>query len=244
MFQEYATRGQCTPTVLLSSYLPVEDLVRRSSIYIQVPFRAHSRTMPPSTYYLTIICYLLPSYTVSLALNAASNPDSSLTLTQPSRLKPNTTTLTEGKIDCDQTRFGNPPSASCRDAMTLLPQDVRSLFRHIKRSYGPRTQGTWDVNLPSRLISCKSIIEVYLLFVAFNRLTCLLIYTVADGKCIIDYTQTSSPSHVLNGDLLAAGLIIQQECIDKDVPPCTCYSDSSKLELLSHSSFETICHEC
>ncbi|KAM0796842.1 hypothetical protein BDR22DRAFT_892781 [Usnea florida] len=78
--------------------------------------------------------------------------------------------------------------------MALLPRDTTSLFRRIKRSYGPRTQGTWDVNLPSRLIS-------------------------SDGRCIIDYAQTSSPSHVLNGDMLAAGLIIQQECIEKDVPP-------------------------
>lgn len=103
-------------------------------------------------------------------------------------------TLTVGKIDCDETQFGNPPSASCKDAMTLLPQDPYSLILRIKRSYGPRTQGTWDVNLPSRLIS-------------------------SDGKCIIDYAQTSSPSHVTNGDLLAAATIIQQECIDKDVPP-------------------------
>ena len=156
MFQEYATaRGQCTPTVLLSSYLPAKDLVRGSSIHFQVPFRSHFLTMSLSIYYLTIIC-CLPSYAVSLALNAASNSDGSLTLTQPSRLDSNATTLTEGKIDCDQTRFGNPPSASCNDAITLLPRDTHSLFRHIKRSYGPRTQGTWDVNLPSRLISCKS----------------------------------------------------------------------------------------
>ena len=194
--------------------------------------------MLSSAYYLTTICWLLPSYAVSLALNAASNPDGSLTLTQPSSLGPNTTTLTEGKIDCDQNRFGNPPSASCKDAMALLPRNARSLFRHIKRSYGPRTQGTWDVNLPSRLISCKGVIQVYLRFVAFDHSTCLLMYTIADGKCIIDYAQTSSPSHVLNGDLLAAGLIIQQECVDKDVPPCTYHSGSSQLELLSHSIFE------
>ena len=133
-----------------------------------VPFRANPLTMSPSTYYL-IICCLLPPYAVSLALNTAPNPDASLTLAQPSILDLNATTLTEGKIDCDQGRFGNPPSASCRDAMALLPRDARSLFRRIKRSYGPRTQGTWDVNLPSRLISCKSIIEIYLIFIAFDH---------------------------------------------------------------------------
>ena len=193
---------------------------------LHVLFRAHSLTMSPSTYYLTIICCLLPSYAVSLALSAASNPDGSLTLVQPSGLHGNTTTLTGGNIDCDQRRFGNPPSASCLEAMALLPRDASSLFRRIKRSYGPRTQGTWDVNLPSRIISRKSVIQVYLIFVTLDRLTCLLMYTIADGKCIIDYAQTSSPSHVLNGDLLAAGLIIQQECIEKDVPPCTYYANS------------------
>lgn len=52
-------------------------------------------------------------------------------------------------------------------------------------------------------------------------LKCQLISTIADGKCIIDLTQTSFPSHVRYNELIAAGWIIQQECIEKDVTPCT-----------------------
>ena len=35
----------------------------------------------------------------------------------------------------------------------------------------------------------------------------------------MDITQSSSPSHVQYGDLLAAAMIIQQECVEKDLPP-------------------------
>ena len=63
-------------------------------------------------------------------------------------------------------------------------------------------------------------------------------YTIADGRCIIDLAQTTYPSHVWDSDLLAAGELIQQECIDGDVPPCTYHSNSSYKDLFSHSRFE------
>ena len=132
--------------------------------------------MSPLAYYLKI-CSLLPALAVSLALNAPSNSHGSLTLTQPSRhrLPSNTSAITENinikdvlqldpntkknlttqQVDCDESRFGNPPPASCREVFDLFPRDTASIARNIKRSYGPRGWGTWDVNLPSRLISCE-----------------------------------------------------------------------------------------
>lgn len=42
---------------------------------------------------------------------------------------------------------------------------------------------------------------------------------IADGKCIIDYTQTSSPSHIRPADILAAGEIAQEQCVETGPPP-------------------------
>ena len=41
----------------------------------------------------------------------------------------------------------------------------------------------------------------------------------ADGKCIVDYTQTSYPSHVRLGDILGAGEIMQTQCVESGPPP-------------------------
>ena len=45
-----------------------------------------------------------------------------------------------------------------------------------------------------------------------------LIVPVADGKCMIDLSQTSYPSHVNDMNLFAAGTIIQSQCVEKGSP--------------------------
>lgn len=119
-------------------------------------------------------CSLLHTIAISLALNTPQNPGSILVSTKPSSplasvntsaasenstakdvLLLNPTTLTAVEIECDDEKFGNPPAASCRDAMAQIPQDAATILENPLRSYGPRGQGTWDVNLPKRYISCE-----------------------------------------------------------------------------------------
>ena len=124
------------------------------------------------------ISSLLPPFAMSLTLNPPQNANASTTLTNPSSLlpslkvlgitgnsnikeslllRPNTsTTLAMAKIECDDRRFGNPRVASCKNAVAQIPQDPVTIIRNPKRSYGPRGEGTWDVNLPKRYISCKT----------------------------------------------------------------------------------------
>ena len=123
---------------------------------------------------------LLPTLVASLALNAPPNTDGSLTLTEPSSLfqllnasaATNSTLIEDGvllnpeiatelrtlKVDCDESRFGNPPVASCRDALQQIPHDPAILARDPTFSYGPRGEGAWDVNLPKRYISSKRLL--------------------------------------------------------------------------------------
>lgn len=110
--------------------------------------------------------FQLPTLVVSLALNAPQNPNRPTALTNPSSLAPtwNTTLLRSNvsalrdviSVDCDESRLGNPPSASCEEAVAQLPHDTRSILTDPNRSYGPRGKGTWDVNLPKRYIGCMS----------------------------------------------------------------------------------------
>ena len=128
------------------------------------------------SHYLTL-CSLLPTIVISLALNIPPNPDGSITLTNPSSLvnasaatdnstikdvvllNPDTSAiLTNAKVDCDERRFGNPPAASCSNAVAQIPQGTRIVIMNPTWSYGPREAGTWDVNLPKRYISCKTIV--------------------------------------------------------------------------------------
>ena len=41
----------------------------------------------------------------------------------------------------------------------------------------------------------------------------------ADGKCILDLTQSSVPSHARPIEVIAGASIIQSECVDKALPP-------------------------
>lgn len=127
----------------------------------------------PSPY---LALFLLdPGFAISLVLNTLQNSDGPMTLTEPTLILPSlnasavdnstikdtalnlisSTYLTIPKIDCDDGRFGTPPVASCTDAIAEIPQDPATVIRDPNRSYGPRGEGTWDVNLPKRYISCE-----------------------------------------------------------------------------------------
>ncbi|CAF9924093.1 MAG: hypothetical protein ALECFALPRED_002678 [Alectoria fallacina] len=147
---------------------------------------------------------LLPSIVATLALNAAQDGLDLLTPARPSVFPfptntsssaSNLTSLGAGPhIHCDDAEYGNPPVASCRDAVDQLPRDPYALIGPAL-SFGPRGPGAhWAVSLPARHIS-------------------------SDGKCIIDYTQTSYPSHVRPGNILAAGEITQKQCVETGPPP-------------------------
>lgn len=126
---------------------------------------------------LALLCALLPSFATSLVLSARQNQAGSRHLAKPASLLPalnasaqadrSTTTkdvlllnidavLYGGKVECDDYIFGNPPAASCQDAVNRLHVPPSVISRDPTYSYGPRGRGVWDVNLPKRYISCKS----------------------------------------------------------------------------------------
>ncbi len=43
--------------------------------------------------------------------------------------------------------------------------------------------------------------------------------TIADGQCIVDYSQTGLFSGVEANDILTAGTFIQQYCLEASEPP-------------------------
>ena len=107
---------------------------------------------------------LLPSIVATLALNAAQDGLDLLTPARPSVFPfptntsssaSNLTSLGAGPhIHCDDAEYGNPPVASCRDAVDQLPRDPYALIGPAL-SFGPRGPGAhWAVSLPARHISC------------------------------------------------------------------------------------------
>lgn len=131
-----------------------------------------------SLFHYLAICSLNPGFARSLVVPSPDNPQGSTSLIQPSLLIPSwnvsamtdnstatkdlllpglneSTSLKLAKIVCDDLRFGNPPAASCENAILQIPQDPGTIALDPKRSYGPRGEGNWDVNLPKRYISCK-----------------------------------------------------------------------------------------
>ena len=125
-----------------------------------------------------------------------------------------------GSINCNQVLYGNPPAASCKDAIGQIPQDPATLLRNRKRVYGPRapvvTVSHIDVGLPKRWISSQSLFYFSMreggskLENFYSRLR-----SADDGKCIVDITQTGYPSHCTDLDILEAPLVIQNMCIDE-----------------------------
>ena len=129
--------------------------------------------------YLSLCC-LLPTLVISLAF-APQNGDGSLILTNPSSLSPNlnlsaitvinaakntslstATNQTLGHnrhVKCENTLYGHPPVASCRDAFSQIPRDPRWFLLNPTFTFGPRGQGAWDFNLPKRFISCWCFVD-------------------------------------------------------------------------------------
>lgn len=93
-------------------------------------------------------------HSISLPLNSSGtgqNPNLS-NLSQATQL------FDAGKIVCEPTRFGNPPSASCQDALDQVPHDAMTYLHNCLRSYGSRGLAIqYDVGLSKRWISCKLI---------------------------------------------------------------------------------------
>lgn len=180
LFRNSICRGLSHRTIIelaLPNVSTAREFFTRISCFRFLSFkRTLSLTMSSLYYYLTFY-YLLPSFAASLALNIPQSSNHPTTLTKPSLLLPSsntsaaadnstikdvlllnpnsTTILTTGKIECDERRFGNPPAASCLDAIGQMPQDPATVIRNPDRSYGPRSHGTWDVGLPKRYISCE-----------------------------------------------------------------------------------------
>ena len=130
-----------------------------------------------SLFHCLVLCWLLPTLAMSLAINLPLEMDGSLTLAYPSSLpqplnasaatsnstlrdmlllnQKTTTASNRPSIECGDSDFGHPPVASCRDALDQLPHDPRCIQQDPTFSYGERTLRAWDVNLPKRYISCE-----------------------------------------------------------------------------------------
>ena len=126
------------------------------------------------------LCCLLPTLVTSLAL-APLNGDGSLVLTNASSLSPNlnlpavkvitaakNTSLSTASdqtlgharhVKCESSIYGHPPVASCRDAFSKIPRDLRWFSVNPTFTFGPRGQGAWDFNLPKRYISCWCFVD-------------------------------------------------------------------------------------
>ena len=115
-----------------------------------------------SLFYYEVLCCLLPTFAVSLAL-APQTPDGSLTLTNLSSLPPSLnvssptafTRLTAPAVACDEGLYGRVRLDSCKDAFNQIPHDPATLLNSRVLSYGPRDHGSWDAILPKRYISCE-----------------------------------------------------------------------------------------
>ena len=76
--------------------------------------------------------------------------NASLAISPPSSLDPDSKNLSARAIQCNAESYGrNLRLDSCVDAYQQIRQIVNIY------SWGPRTQGRWDINLPWRGYSCK-----------------------------------------------------------------------------------------
>lgn len=133
--------------------------------------------------YLALLCALLLSFAISLAsLGARQSQAGSPQLAKPASLLPasnasaqadrsttrdvlllNTDAVTNNnaKVVCDDHVFGNPPAASCQNAVNQMYVDKSVLEKDPTYTYGPRGRGVWDVNLPKRYISCEPFLDLF-----------------------------------------------------------------------------------
>ena len=202
--------------------------------------------------YLALLCALLLSFAISLvSLGARQSQAGSLQLAKPASLLPasnasaqadrspsrdvlllNTDAVTHGaKVVCDDHLFGNPPAASCQDAVNQMYVDPSVLDKDPTYTYGPRGLGVWDVNLPKRYISCEPFLDLsrgwtedwWLSYFPLGNFAAKLINVgcIADGLCVVDFTQVSTPSHVKLFDVLSAAAVMQAKCVNLVTPTCT-----------------------
>lgn len=148
------------------------DPLSKSLFTLQVILTARfpPLTMPLVSDHWALWC-LFPSIVVSLALNAAPDGLNLLTPVRPlgrpsfsniSSTIFNSTSLGDDGpgVHCDDALYGNPPVASCREAVNLLPRDARAIISPAV-SIGPRGEGThWDISLPHRVISCTHLFSL------------------------------------------------------------------------------------
>lgn len=60
----------------------------------------------------------------------------------------------------------------------------------------------------------------------------MLLNGIADGLCIVDFTQTTTPSHVRLFDVLTAAAVMQAQCVESITPTCTSLPHSVAMQLL------------
>lgn len=89
---------------------------------------------------------------VELQLPHASPPAPAGPTSPPPALIAPTRNLSMFAIICDPGTYGdNASQESCYDAYGQIPHYTN------KRKFGPRTSGNWDINLPWRIYSRKSV---------------------------------------------------------------------------------------
>lgn len=89
---------------------------------------------------------------VELQLPHASPPAPAGPASPPSPLVAPTRNLSMFTILCDPRTYGdNANYESCYNAYGQIPHSTN------KRRFGPRTSGNWDINLPWRIYSRKSV---------------------------------------------------------------------------------------
>ena len=109
---------------------------------------------------LMAIYGILSNAVTTIALSAVQTPYSQListVLQNPSSgdlwLLNKSTALTEGKIDCSESRFGHPPAESCHEAIRLIMKNPLTL--PVRRAWGPRNTAGVDSPMPKQWISCE-----------------------------------------------------------------------------------------
>ena len=110
-----------------------------------------------STFIVTV-----QSYSPNAALSLPANIPNSLRLPSGPLLAPTNSSASQAplpplpsglstpRLQCDAIKYGHDLSYdSCYNAYKQIPNQINSI------SFGPRTQGNWDIHLPYRVYSCR-----------------------------------------------------------------------------------------
>lgn len=143
---------------------------------------------------------LAASPTIAAVLNASDPYSALLNATQ----KP----LGGQVYQCNGDLYGRRlPFLSCMDALVFLP-DLKQKF-----SFGPKTQGNWNFEVPHRILSGESSEQIP----ASNRIQCgqpCVDLTPGDGLCAVDLELNSNAlsDRALGTDLVKAAQWLLAEC--------------------------------